>query len=78
MKKNLTGIVGIAVAMAVGLLIATTATSSPTRVFVQLGGALIVVIAGIFAAVRGSRLWLLLSGLGIGLAAFLVFAVVGP
>jgi NaMN:DMB phosphoribosyltransferase len=76
--KNLIGLVGIAVAMTVSFLIVTTATSSPPRVWFQLGGALIVVIAGIVAAVRGSRLWLLLSGLGIGLAAFLVFAVVGP
>ena len=60
------------------VLIVSTATTSPTRVFVQLAGALIVVISGIVAATRGTRLWLFLSGVGIAQGAFILFAVVGP
>jgi len=78
MKKNFSGIFGAVVAIVVVVLIVSTATTSPTQVLVQLGGALVVVVSGIVAAVRGSRLWLLLSGVGLALGAFLVFAVVGP
>jgi hypothetical protein len=78
MKKNVVGFLGIAVALVVAVLIVSTATTSPALVYGQLAGALIVFISGVVAAVRGSRLWLILCPVGIGLAAFLVFAVVGP
>jgi flagellar motor component MotA len=77
MKKNMVGILGTVVAFVVAILIVSIATSSPAIVYCQLAGALIVVISGIVAAMRGSRLWLILCPVGIGLAAFLVFAVVG-
>jgi hypothetical protein len=78
MKKNMFGILGIAVLMTIILLIVCTEMMSPALVSVLLAGTLVVVVLGVVAAVRGSRLWLVLSGFGIGLAAFIIFCVVGP
>ena len=78
MKKNIFGILGIVVSMAIILMIVCTEMISPELVYVLMAGSFIVVISGIVAAVRGSRLWLILSGLGIGLAALIIFGVVGP
>jgi hypothetical protein len=78
MKKNVIGILGIAVALVVAVLILSTEMMSPELVSVLMAGTIIVVILGIVAAVRGSRLWLILCAIGVGLAAFLIFAVVGP
>lgn len=65
MKKNAVGILGIAIAIAVELLVLTAKTPSPLRGMVQLDGALIVIILGLVAAVRGSWLWLIISVVGI-------------
>lgn len=73
MKKNAVGILGIVLAIAVGLLIATTKATSTARVMGMLDGALIVVILGLVAAVRGSWLWLILSAIGIAEIAFILF-----
>jgi hypothetical protein len=78
MKNNVVGIFGIVVAFVVAVLIVCTEMMSPELVSVLMAGTLIVVILGIVAAVRGSRLWLILCAVGIGLAAFLIFVVVGP
>jgi hypothetical protein len=73
MKKNAIGIVGIALAAVVALLIATAKSASPMRGMLQLDGALIVVILGLVAAVRGSWLWLILSLVGLSEVALLIF-----
>ena len=78
MNKNVTGVIGIVVAVADAILAVGTPTTSQARVLVQLAAALAVVILGIVAAKLGSRLWLLLSGGGLLLVAFLIYAVVGP
>ena len=77
-NKNVTGVIGIVVAVADAILAVGTPTTSQARVLVQLAAALAVVILGIVAAKLGSRLWLLLSGGGLLLVAFLIYAVVGP
>ena len=73
MKKNAIGVIGIALAVVVALLIATTKTPSPLRGMLQLDGALIAVILGAVAAVRGSWLWLILSAAGLAEVAFTIF-----
>lgn len=73
MKKNAIGVIGIALAVVVALLIATTKTPSPLRGMLQLDGALIAVILGAVAAVRGSWLWLILSAAGLAEVAFIIF-----
>ena len=78
MNKNVFGVIGTAVAITIILLIVCMEMISPELVYVLLAGTLIVLILGIVAAVRGSRLWLILSGVGIALAAIIIFGVVGP
>ena len=73
MKKNAIGTIGIALAIVIALLIATAKTPSPVRGMLQLDGALIVVILGFVAAVRGSWLWLILSAVGLAEVAFIIF-----
>ncbi len=73
MKKNAIGIVGIAIAIVVALLVAMGKTPSPVRHMFQLDGALIVVILGLVAAVRGSLLWLILSAAGVAEVALIIF-----
>jgi hypothetical protein len=73
MKKNAIGVIGIALSALVALLIATARTPSPVRGMLQLDGALIVVILGVVASVRGSWLWLILSAAGLAEVAFIVF-----
>jgi hypothetical protein len=77
-NKNVFGVIGTAVAITIILLIVCMEMISPELVYVLLAGTLIVLILGIVAAVRGSRLWLILSGVGIALAAIIIFGVVGP
>jgi hypothetical protein len=77
-KKNIVGIFGIAVAIAIIVLILSMEMVSPELVSILLAGTLIVVISGFVAAMRGSRLWLILTGVGIALSAFIIFGVVGP
>jgi hypothetical protein len=78
MSKNVIGLAGLAIAIVDALSIASTPTTSQTRVLIQLAGALIVVVLGAIATKRGSRGWLFLSGSGLLIGAFLIFAVVGP
>ncbi|MGA7859368.1 MAG: hypothetical protein WCA11_15645 [Terracidiphilus sp.] len=73
MKKNAIGILGIALAIVVALLMMTTKTASSVRHMLQLDGALIVIILGFVNAVRGSWLWLILSAVGLAEAAFIIF-----
>lgn len=73
MKKNAVGWTGIAIAMVVALLIVTMKTPSFFRGIVQLDGALIVVVLGFIAAVRGSLFWLILTAVGIAEIAYVMF-----
>ena len=73
MKRNAVGIVGIGVAIAVAVLMASVKTSSFMRASIQFDGAMIVVILGLIAAVRGSLLWLVLSAIGIAEIALILF-----
>ncbi|MFZ0743158.1 MAG: hypothetical protein WAM85_02075 [Terracidiphilus sp.] len=73
MKKNAIGIIGIAVAFAVALLMVSMKTTSYARTTTQLDGALVVVILGFVAAVRGSWLWLILCAVGVAEVAITIF-----
>lgn len=73
MKMNGIGILGTTIAIAVAVLVLTSKTPLPLRAMVQLDGALIVIILGLVAAVRGSWLWLILSAVGIAEVAFIIF-----
>jgi hypothetical protein len=73
MKRNAVGIVGIGVAIAVAVLMVSVKTSSFMRASIQFDGAMIVVILGLIAAVRGSLLWLVLSAIGIAEIALILF-----
>jgi len=73
MKKNAVGIIGIALALVVALLIATMKTPSFFRGMMQLDGALVVVVLGFIAAVRGSLFWLALTAVGIAEIAYVMF-----
>ncbi len=73
MKRNAIGIVGIGVAVVVAFLMASMKTNSFARSSIQFDGAMIVVILGLIAAVRGSLLWLLLSAIGIAEVALILF-----
>ena len=77
LKKNAVGIFGIALAVAVGILIVGTHKAGSMRVMLELDGSLIVIILGFVATVRGSLLWLILSAVGFAEAAFLAFGIVG-
>jgi len=72
-KKHLFGVLGIAIAIVTAIVIFATAKASPVRTFVGLDGALIVVILGFVATVRGSWLWLILCAIGLAEAALIVF-----
>jgi hypothetical protein len=76
-KKNAIGILGIVLAIVVALLIVSTKRDSSLQVMVQLDGAIIVLMLGLVSAVRGSLLWLILSGIGLVETAYVVFAIVG-
>ncbi len=73
MKRNAIGIVGIALAIVVAVLMASVKTTSFVRASLQFDGAMIVVILGLIAAVRGSLLWLVLSAIGIAEIALILF-----
>ena len=73
MKRNAVGIVGIGVAIVVAVLMASMKTTSFARASIQFDGAMIVVILGLIAAVRGSLLWLVLSAIGIAEIALILF-----
>ena len=73
MKRNAVGIVGIGVAIAVAVLMASVKTSLFMSASIQFDGAMIVVILGLIAAVRGSLLWLVLSAIGIAEIALILF-----
>ncbi|MGA8730913.1 MAG: hypothetical protein WB608_19310 [Terracidiphilus sp.] len=73
MKKNAVGIVGIGLAVVVAILMASMKAASFARASVQFDGAMIVVILGLIAAVRGSWLWLILSAIGIAEVALILF-----
>jgi hypothetical protein len=73
MKKNAVGLVGIGVAVVVVFLMASMKVSSYARASIQFDGALIVVILGLIAAVRGSWLWLIVSAIGIAEVALILF-----
>lgn len=73
MKKNAVGMAGVGVALVVAFLMASKKTSSFARASVQFDGAMIVVILGLVAAVRGSWLWLILSAVGIAEVALILF-----
>ena len=77
MKKNGFGIFGIAVAMVVVALILILPKNSPVRPYVQLDGALFILLSSIVASIRGSRLWLLLSGLALALVVLVMFTPAG-
>ena len=73
MKRNAVGIAGIGVAIVVAILMVSVKTITYARTFVQVDGALVVVILGLVAAVRGSLLWLVLSAIGIAEVALIIF-----
>jgi hypothetical protein len=72
-KKYPYGKAGILVAVTVALVIALTSKTSPVRTYVGLDGALIVLLLGFVATVRGSWLWLILCAIGIAEMALIVF-----
>jgi len=77
MKKNGFGIFGVVLVLVVVPLIAVLPKNSPVRPYVQLDGAMLILLSGVVAAVRGSRLWLLLGGLAFVLIFLLMFSPAG-
>lgn len=73
MKRNAVGLAGIALAVVVAILIATMKAPSFFGRMVKLDGALVVVVLGFVAAVRGSLLWLILAAVGIAEIAYVMF-----
>ncbi|HUX44314.1 MAG TPA: hypothetical protein VMV57_06150 [Terracidiphilus sp.] len=72
MKKNVVGAIGIVLAIGV-LLLFTGKTHSPAHAMTQLDLALVVVLLGAVAAIRGSLVWLLLSVVGLAELIFIIF-----
>lgn len=73
MNRNATGIAGIGLAILVAILMASVKTTTYARTFIQVDAALVVVILGLIAAVRGSLQWLILSAVGIAEVALIIF-----
>lgn len=73
MKKHPFGVAGIVVAVTVALVIALSAKASPVRTYVGVDGALIVMLLGFVATVRGSWVWLILCLVGMAEMALIVF-----
>ena len=67
------GIFGIVLATVVALLIAGSKHVSSIGNMAELDGSLVVLIAGFVCAVRGSLLWLLLSGAGLAELVVVIF-----
>lgn len=77
MKKNWFGIFGVVLAIVIVPLILILPKSSPVRPYIQLDGALFILLSSVVAAIRGSRLWLLLSGVALVLVVLLMLAPTG-
>lgn len=73
MKRNAVGWAGSALAVVVAILIATVKTPSFFPRLIQLDGAVVVVVLGFIATVRGSLLWLILAAVGIAEIAYVMF-----
>ncbi|HET6169434.1 MAG TPA: hypothetical protein VFE01_04595 [Terracidiphilus sp.] len=73
MKRNATGIAGIGLAILVAILLVSVKANTYARTFIQVDAALVVVMLGLVAAVRGSLQWLILSAVGIAEVALIIF-----
>jgi hypothetical protein len=73
MKRNATGIAGIGLAILVAILMVSVKTNTYARTIIQVYAALVVVILGLIATVRGSLQWLILSAVGIAEVALTIF-----
>jgi hypothetical protein len=77
MKKNGFGIFGVVAAAVVVPLVLILPKGLPARPYIQLDGTLLILLSSVIAAIRGSRLWLLLTALALVLIALLMFSPIG-
>ena len=78
MRKNLIGLIGLFLTALVCVLSLTVEMLSPNLAFLLLATSATVVLLGIFAGMKGSRWWFLEAAVGLLLAAFVLFGLVGP